>query len=55
MLSMNIFEAARRWLGLKSPLSIAEQKRQLERKLRADRWSRAAAVAEVARRFKKND
>lgn len=30
---------------------LAEQKRALERKLRADGWSKAAAVAEVSRRF----
>lgn len=30
---------------------LAEQKRRLERQLRAAGWSRAAAVAEVARRY----
>jgi hypothetical protein len=30
---------------------LAEQKRQLERQLRADGWSKAAAVTEVSRRF----
>lgn len=33
---------------------LAEQKRALERRLRADGWSKAAAVAEVARRFAKD-
>lgn len=35
-----------------APQTLAERKRWLERKLRADGWSRAAAVAEVALRFK---
>ena len=30
---------------------LATQKRRLERQLRRDGWSRAAAVAEVARRY----
>lgn len=30
---------------------LAEQKRRLERRLRADGWSKAAAIAEVSRRY----
>jgi len=34
-----------------SALHLAKNKRLLEKQLRADGWSRAAAVAEVSRRF----
>lgn len=36
-------------------LNIAQQKRSVERRLRAEGFSRSAATAEVARRFKSND
>jgi len=55
---MNIFKKIRRAIVTNIPGSqaqadanFAKEKRQLEHQLRADGWSRAAAVAEVARRL----
>jgi len=35
-----------------SSLNLAIQKRLFEKKLRADGWSKAAAIAEVGKRYK---
>ena len=48
----------RRWLVSQIPgtaANIARGKARMERALRADGWSRSAALAETVRRFKGHD
>lgn len=52
---MNAFDKIRREIAAHVPgteINLARQKRQLERQLRADGYSRTHAVAEVAKRFR---
>ena len=54
---MSAFDKIRREIAAQIPgteINLARQKRKLEKQLRVDGYSRAAAVAIVARRFRKD-
>jgi len=51
---MNLVNTIRRAIAAQIPgsaVNIAREKRELERQLRADGWSRAAAKAETHKRY----